>query len=118
MDSSQAALRALLDGRWAALRDQARRDLPLDLFEPADDLTTEQHRDRVQRHMLWLAAGGLTGLGFPKEVGGAGDAGGSIVSTEMLGYGDLSVMVKAGVQWGLFGGAVNALGTETHHTTY
>jgi acyl-CoA oxidase len=118
MDRSQAALRALLDGRWAALRDQARRDLPLDLFEPVDDLTTEQHRDRVQRHMLALAASGLTGLGFPKEVGGAGDAGGGIVSTEMLGYGDLSVMVKAGVQWGLFGGAVNALGTQAHHATY
>jgi acyl-CoA oxidase len=118
MDSSQAALEALMDGRWAAIRDQARRDLPLDLFEPADDLTTDQHRHRVREHMRWLAAGGLTGLGFPKEVGGAGDVGGSIVSTEMLGYGDLSVMVKAGVQWGLFGGAVNALGTQGHHAAY
>jgi hypothetical protein len=29
----------------------------------------------------------------------------------MLGYGDLSLLVKAGVQWGLFGGALAALGT-------
>jgi len=29
----------------------------------------------------------------------------------MLGFGDLSLMVKAGVQWGLFGGAVQLLGT-------
>ena len=27
-------------------------------------------------------------------------------------------MVKAGVQWGLFGGAVANLGTERHHTAY
>ena len=27
-------------------------------------------------------------------------------------------MVKAGVQWGLFGGAVQALGTEQHHERY
>ena len=29
--------------------------------------------------------------------------------------GDLSLLVKAGVQWGLFGGAVLHLGTERHH---
>ena len=27
-------------------------------------------------------------------------------------------MVKAGVQWGLFGGAVENLGTERHHEAY
>jgi acyl-CoA oxidase len=32
----------------------------------------------------------------------------------MLAMSDLSLMVKAGVQWGLFGGAVENLGTERH----
>ena len=36
----------------------------------------------------------------------------------MLGYADLSLMVKAGVQWGLFGGAIENLGTERHHEAY
>jgi acyl-CoA oxidase len=36
----------------------------------------------------------------------------------MLGYGDLSLLVKAGVQWGLFGGAVQVLGTSRHHDKY
>ena len=36
----------------------------------------------------------------------------------MLAFGDLSLMVKAGVQWGLFGGAVQPLGTERHHDAY
>ena len=31
---------------------------------------------------------------------------------------DLSLMVKAGVQWGLFGGAIENLGTERHHQAY
>jgi acyl-CoA oxidase len=31
---------------------------------------------------------------------------------------DLSLMVKAGVQWGLFGGAVANLGTARHHDAY
>ena len=33
---------------------------------------------------------------------------------QMLAMSDLSLMVKAGVQWGLFGGAVENLGTERH----
>ena len=36
----------------------------------------------------------------------------------MLAMSDLSLMVKAGVQWGLFGGAVENLGTERHHEAY
>ncbi len=116
--TTQAALGALVDGRWADLRARARRDLPLDLFAPTYDLSTEEHRERVHAQLLALAGGGLTGLGFPKAYGGADDPGGSLVSIEMLAYGDLSVMVKAGVQWGLFGGAVNALGTAAHHAAY
>ncbi len=37
---------------------------------------------------------------------------------EMLAQVDLSLMVKAGVQWGLFGGASLHLGTERHHDAY
>ena len=33
----------------------------------------------------------------------------------MLANADLSLLVKAGVQWGLFGGAIENLGTERHH---
>ncbi|HWG12388.1 MAG TPA: acyl-CoA dehydrogenase, partial [Streptosporangiaceae bacterium] len=57
-------------------------------------------------------------LGFAREYGGLGDPAGSVVAHEMLGFGDLSLMVKAGVQWGLFGGAVQLLGTERHHQRY
>jgi acyl-CoA oxidase len=112
------ALRELMDGRWAQLREEARRDLPAILFEPVADLTTEQHRERVLAELLELGRSGLTGRGFPVQYGGAGDIGGSVVSIEMLGFADLSLMVKAGVQWGLFGGAVQALGTAGHHAAY
>ncbi len=111
-------MREVLDGRWSALREQARETLPSGLFEPTGELSTEEHRERVLKQMLSLADSGLTGRGFPGRYGGSDDVGGSIVSIEMLGYGDLSLMVKAGVQWGLFGGAVNALGTQGHHAEY
>ena len=75
------------------------------------DLGVEEHRSRVLDQLRALAATDRPGLGFDKAYGGGGDIGGSVMSFEMLGFGDLSLMVKAGVQWGLFGGAVQLLGT-------
>src|ERR1700745_1783313 len=47
-----------------------------------------------------------------------GNGGGSVASFETLGLGDLSLLVKCGVQFGLFGGAVLHLGSERHHKAY
>ncbi|PRC44075.1 acyl-CoA oxidase, partial [Mycobacterium sp. ITM-2017-0098] len=44
--------------------------------------------------------------------------GAAVTQIEMLAMSDLSLMVKAGVQWGLFGGAIENLGTERHHQAY
>ena len=65
-----------------------------------------------------MAATGQTGMGFPEEYGGGGDIGASIAAFETLAYGDLSVLVKVGVQFGLFGGAILQLGTKAHHDAY
>jgi alkylation response protein AidB-like acyl-CoA dehydrogenase len=53
-----------------------------------------------------MAATGQTGMGFPEEYGGGGDIGASVAAFETLAFGDLSVLVKVGVQVGLFGGAI------------
>ena len=65
-----------------------------------------------------MAATGQTGMGFPEEYGGGGDIGASIAAFETLAFGDLSVLVKVGVQFGLFGGAILQLGTKRHHDAY
>ncbi|WP_424185596.1 acyl-CoA dehydrogenase [Actinokineospora sp. G85] len=112
------ALTELLDGRWGHVRRQARQRMS-ELPSPATyDLSTEEHRAQVFGELKLLAKAGYPRVGFPKRYGGDGDTGGSLTSFEMLGFGDLSVMVKAGVQWGLFGGAVEALGTERHHDAH
>ncbi|MEU5880849.1 acyl-CoA dehydrogenase [Spirillospora sp. NPDC047279] len=112
------ALRRVLDGRWEAVRQTARTRMR-ELEPPAGETSdVEEQRERVLAELHKLAEGGYPGLGFPKEYGGQGDIGGSVVSFEMLGLGDLSLLVKTGVQWGLFGGAVQALGTERHHAKY
>ena len=65
-----------------------------------------------------MAATGQTGMGFPEQYGGGGDIGASLAAFETLAFGDLSVLVKVGVHFGLFGGAILQLGTERHHAAY
>ncbi|MGN6089291.1 MAG: acyl-CoA dehydrogenase family protein, partial [Actinomycetales bacterium] len=113
-----AALTRTLDGQWAHLREQARTLLADEAFAPVAGETVTEARERVTRLSRRLAEGPQVKLGFAREYGGAGDPGGSVVAIEMLAFADLSLMVKAGVQWGLFGGAVEALGTKRHHDAY
>ena len=109
------ALTTVLDGRWAELRRGVRAQMTGAEFRDPVDLGIEAHRAQVLDQLRALAETDRPGLGFDPAYGGGGDVGGSVTSFEMLGYGDLSLMVKAGVQWGLFGGAVQLLGTERHH---
>jgi acyl-CoA oxidase len=112
------ALTAVLDGRWAGLRREVRAQMTAEDFSDPVDLDLEAHRAQVLENLRRLARTDRPGLGFDAAYGGGNDVGGSVTSFEMLGFGDLSLMVKAGVQWGLFGGAVQLLGTERHHEKY
>ncbi|GAB2746669.1 acyl-CoA dehydrogenase family protein [Amycolatopsis magusensis] len=112
------ALTAVLDGRWAELKRGVRAQIAEEKFRDTTELDTEAHRAQVLEQMQALARTDRPGLGYDPEYGGGGDVGGSLTSFEMLGFGDLSLMVKAGVQWGLFGGAVQLLGTARHHEKY
>ncbi|WP_197318622.1 acyl-CoA dehydrogenase [Saccharomonospora sp. NB11] len=114
-------LTRLLDGRWASVRRDVREHLAAEAAKGAFDtekLDVAAHRERIAEQLTALAATGRPRLGFPTEYGGEGDIGAAVVSFEMLGFGDLSLMVKSGVQWGLFGGAVHLLGTRAHHDRY
>ena len=113
-----AALREVLDGRWPQVRAAVRERIETALHPPTADLSSEAHREQVLAQLHELAATGMQRLGFETRWGGTDDIGGSVTSFSMLGFTDLSLLVKAGVQWGLFGGAIQALGTERHHERY
>jgi acyl-CoA oxidase len=115
-----AALAALLDGEYAEIRELVRTNLAehASVLEDAETMGTDAFRDRVRDLVVEMAATGQTGMGFPEEHGGGGDIGASVAAFETLAFGDLSVLVKVGVQFGLFGGAILQLGTRTHHDAY
>ena len=111
-------LKRFLDGRWADAREQTREQLRRPEFHPVYGLDTEAYRQRVFEQAKELARTPGPKLGFPKRYGGGEDAGAYVTGFETLAFGDLSLLVKTGVQWGLFGGAVLHLGTEVHHERY
>ncbi len=111
-------LRNALDGRWRDVKNRMRATMTEDLFRPHYTPNTVIARTKVAEQMRIMAAFGAAADSFRKEHGGTGDVGAAITMIEMLAMSDLSLMVKAGVQWGLFGGAVENLGTERHHEAY
>jgi acyl-CoA oxidase len=112
-----AAVTAVLDGTYVDVRNLVRTNLAeaAGILEDQENLGTDEFRDRVRDVVVEMAATGQTGMGFPEEYGGGGDLGASIAAFETLAFGDLSVLVKVGVQFGLFGGAILQLGTKRHH---
>jgi acyl-CoA oxidase len=109
------ALQAATAGRWAHVRVEARERLSPEHLAGASGLSPEEHRARVAEQMQLLVEFGHPQKGFARSHGGSGDLGGSTTAFEMLAGADLSLMVKAGVQWGLFGSAIENLGTQRHH---
>jgi len=117
---STTGLRDYLDGPHKAARDVVRAGLGAhaELLDMSVQLPRDEYRDKVLELLLEVTAEGHPTRGFPKEYGGAGDLGGFIAGFETLAFGDLSLLVKAGVQFGLFAGAILHLGTERHHERY
>ena len=118
MTTTAEHLRNALDGRWRDVKNAARKTLSGDVFRPHYTPNTVIARTKVAEQMRIMAAEGAAEDGFKKEHGGNGDVGAAVTMIEMLAMSDLSLMVKAGVQWGLFGGAIENLGTERHHQAY
>src|SRR3954447_3281726 len=116
--STSEVLRRRLDGPYPDTRERVRGWLSTEGNEPADELPMEEHREQVLEWVKELASQGDTAIGYPKAYGGQNSPGRSVTSFETLAMGDLSLLVKCGVQFGLFGGAILHLGTQRHHEAY
>jgi acyl-CoA oxidase len=119
-DFDPRVLQEFLDGEHRDARQRVKDSMVpyAKLLREAIGLPTDEYRSRVREVVKEAAAAGTTGMGFPQEYGGGGNVGGSIAAFETLAYSDLSVLVKTGVQFGLFGGAILHLGTEQHYRRY
>lgn len=108
----------LLEPDHRDLRFRLRAFLSRPEFAYDYELPRDNYRERVFEWTRALAAEGFGALSFPERYGGAGDVGAFVAAFETLGFHDLSLMVKFGVQFGLFGGSIEQLGTAKHHRRY
>jgi acyl-CoA oxidase len=112
------ALHEFIDGAHLQTRTQLLDLLGQERFRYVDTRDTAGYRQTVLEWCEELARHGFGALAYPAEFGGADDVGRSIAAFETLAYHDLSLLVKYGVQFGLFGGSVYLLGTRRHHERY
>lgn len=112
------AMASLLDGENAEIRRRVQTLLQDPVFRYRDFSVKEDHRELVLNWCRELARQGFGSLAYPLAQGGSNDMGAYMAVFETLGYHDLSLAIKFGVQFGLFGGSVLWLGTERHHARY
>lgn len=113
-----ASLTRLLEGDEQAVRDWVREILRRPEFEYVGGLDYEDYREQVLDWARRLAAEGIGALSYPREVGGSDDLAAFLAAFETVAFHDLSLLIKMGVQFGLFGGSILQLGTRRHHEKY
>jgi acyl-CoA oxidase len=114
-DAERQTLRSLLDGRDRGLRDDVRTLLMDPSFRFVSELNTSDYREQVLAWLKLIAGRGLLAKCYPHGLESARDLGRFVAVFEMLALFDLSLVVKFGVQAGLFAGAIESLGTAEHH---
>ena len=92
------------------------------LKNPIFDWNIKRNKDDFRAHVLkqvsFLAEKGYGAMAYPEAYGGTDDMPAYAAIFENLMYIDGSLAIKFGVQFGLFGGSIQKLGTKKHHDAY
>lgn len=108
----------LLGGPYKEIKDKTKAFLQDPVFEYQTLPVKEDYRAQVLKWTQQLAKQGFGALSYPKEYGGIDDIAAYAALFDTMGHHDLSLTIKFGVQFGLFGGSVLGLGTKRHHDRY
>ncbi len=112
------AMTTLLDGKDADIIRRVKEVITRSEFAYIQSTDKDIQREKVLEWAKILAGEGLGAIAYQKEYGGEDDMRKYFAVMETLSYHDLSLVIKFGVQFGLFGMSVFYLGTEKHHKKY
>lgn len=107
-----------MDNPRQEVRQRVRDVMSGDKFDNPPRETTDEYRESIWELLKIIADDGIAKIGIDKELGGEGDPNAFMTAFETISEGDISLLIKFGVQFGLFGGSIQNLGTEHHHKTY
>ncbi len=108
----------ILKGKHASVIDAFRNTVADPIFKWNVHRNKEDFREIVLKQVKFLADKGYGALAYPEDYGGKGDMEGYAHIFENMMYVDGSLSIKFGVQFGLFGGSIEKLGTKKHHDNY
>lgn len=111
-------MQAVLDGQQAELIQKVKAVISRKEFTYSQTELKSEYREEVLQWCKILADEGLGSWAYPREFGGKNDMEGYFTIMETLSYHDLSMVIKFGVQFGLWGTSIYFLGTKRHHHKY
>lgn len=109
---------AILNGKEAAIINKVKSVIsrPEFAYETSTDINV--YRQTVYNWCKILAEENLGNMAYPKQYGGGENIADYFAIMETLSYHDLSLVIKFGVQFGLWGMSVQSLGTDKHYAKY
>jgi acyl-CoA oxidase len=113
-----ATLQIYLDGEFVETRDLVKSIITRPEFRHFEGTDLHEYRRQVLSWLRTISDAGLGRLFLPPELGGEVSLGKLMAAVETLSFHDGSLLIKLGVQFGLFGGSIQELGTEYHHRKY
>lgn len=108
-------VRAVLDGQWADYRMNGRAFVDKEHAVLSETGDLEQLRAETLAGVQALIDTGISSLPLPVDQGGQNNHAGYVAAFEELVTAEPSIQIKAGVQFGLFGGALQHLGNAEQH---
>jgi acyl-CoA oxidase len=112
------ALQRLLDGENAEIRNWVKQLIIQPEFRYHDGNDMAVQRRQVLAWTKRLADAGIGRIVMPRFVGGEENLPKFIAAFETLAFHDINLVIKLGVQIGLFAGSIQRLGTDYHHQKY
>jgi acyl-CoA oxidase len=109
---------AILDGEQALIIRKVKSIISKPEFKYETAVEIAVYREKVYDWCKILAKENLGNMAYPTQYGGGGNIADYFAIMETLSYHDLSLVIKFGVQFGLWGSSVLSLGTEKHYTKY
>ena len=114
------AMAKILDGPEAGIIQKVKTIISDKEFVYLETDNLSEYREKVLKWCRLLADQGYGAMAYPKEYGGQGNMASYFAIMEALSYHDLSLVIKFGVQFGLFGMSVLsfAIAGRFRHLSY